>query len=84
MAQSFSSILGNSPAVEALIRSAQLVALTDATVLIQGESGTGKELFANALQQASLRNKQAYITVNCAALPSELAESTLFGHKKAI
>ncbi len=78
----FNSIIGQSPALESLIRSAKMVAATDVTVLLQGETGTGKEIFANAIQKASARTDQAFITLNCAALPESLIESELFGHKK--
>ena len=58
------------------------VAPTDARVLIQGGNGTGKELVARSLHQKSLRSQMPYIEVNCAAIPSELIESELFGHEK--
>jgi transcriptional regulator with PAS, ATPase and Fis domain len=78
----FKSIIGQSPALESLIRSAKMVAATDVTVLLQGETGTGKEIFANAIQKASSRAESPFITLNCAALPESLIESELFGHKK--
>ena len=78
----FKAIIGQSPSLESLIRSAKMVAATDVTVLIQGETGTGKEVFANAIQKASSRADKAFITLNCAALPESLIESELFGHKK--
>jgi len=78
----FNSIIGQSPALESLIRSAKMVAATDVTVLLQGETGTGKEVFANAIQKSSARADKAFITLNCAALPESLIESELFGHKK--
>jgi len=78
----FSSIIGQSPALDSLIRSAKIVAVTDVTVLIKGETGTGKEVLATAIQKTSPRANKAFITLNCAALPESLIESELFGHKK--
>jgi len=78
----FNSIIGNSPALEALIRTARMVAAADVTVLIKGETGTGKEILASAIQNDSPRAHKAFITLNCAALPDGLVESELFGHKK--
>jgi transcriptional regulator with PAS, ATPase and Fis domain len=78
----FKSIIGQSPALDSLIRSAKMVAATDVTVLLTGETGTGKEVFANAIQKESARADKAFITLNCAALPESLIESELFGHKK--
>lgn len=78
----FNSIIGKSPALDSLIRSAKIVAATDVTVLIKGETGTGKEVLATAIQKASVRANKAFITLNCAALPESLIESELFGHKK--
>ena len=78
----FNAIIGQSPALDSLIRSARIVAATDVTVLLKGETGTGKEVFATAIQQASTRANKAFITLNCAALPESLIESELFGHKK--
>jgi len=78
----FSSIIGQSPALDALIRSAKIAAATDVTILIKGETGTGKEVLANAIQKSSNRADKKFITLNCAALPEGLIESELFGHKK--
>ncbi|MCK9397182.1 MAG: sigma-54 dependent transcriptional regulator [Methylobacter sp.] len=78
----FNAIIGQSPALDSLIRSAKIVAATDVTVLLKGETGTGKEVLATAIQQASARANNAFITLNCAALPESLIESELFGHKK--
>ncbi|SEA50140.1 regulatory protein, Fis family [Thiothrix caldifontis] len=78
----FADILTRSPLMESVLRSAHLIAQTDASVLITGESGTGKELVAQAMHAMSPRRQQAFITVNCAALPETLAESLLFGHRK--
>lgn len=78
----FSSIIGQSPALDALIRSAKIAAATDVTILIKGETGTGKEVLATAIQKSSNRAEKKFITLNCAALPEGLIESELFGHKK--
>ena len=78
----FKSIIGQSPALDSLIRSARMVAATDVTVLLKGETGTGKDVFATAIQKESKRANKAYITLNCAALPESLIESELFGHRK--
>lgn len=79
--QAFSKLIGHSPALEAVIRTAQIAAATDVHVLIEGDTGTGKELLARAIQETSSRHDKPFITVNCAALPYELAESLLFGHE---
>lgn len=78
----FSSIIGRSPALESLIRSARMVAATDVTVLIKGETGTGKEVLASSIQKDSARANKPFVTLNCAALPEGLVESEIFGHKK--
>ena len=78
----FEAIIGESPALETLIRSAKIVAATDVTVLLKGETGTGKEVFAHAIKNASPRANKEFLTLNCAALPESLIESELFGHKK--
>lgn len=80
--QAFNTLLGRSPAMEAVIRTAQIAAAADVHILIEGETGTGKELLAQEIQAASLRSEQAFIVVNCAALPIELVESLLFGHEQ--
>lgn len=77
----FDNIIGTSAAMQDLFQSLQMVAPTDATVLITGESGTGKELIANALHEHSLRNSKPFIKLNCAALHENLLESELFGHE---
>ena len=76
------SIVGSSPALRAVMDVVRNVAPTRATVLLEGESGTGKELFARAIHELSPRAHQPFITVNCAALPEGLVESTLFGHER--
>ena len=75
-------IVGNSQAIEKIISQIELVAPTDANVLITGESGTGKELIARAIHQSSKRSDRPLIRVNCATIPRELFESEFFGHKK--
>jgi DNA-binding NtrC family response regulator len=77
------SFLGDSEAVRRVRALVEKVAETDATVLVRGESGTGKELVARELhERSSHRRRGAFVAVNCAALPSELIESELFGHEK--
>ena len=80
--QNVGSMVGESPAFQAVLRSIQIVAPTDSTVLIQGETGTGKELVARAMHDLSGRSKRSFIKVNCAAIPATLLESELFGHEK--
>ena len=76
------SLLGDSAVMEALRRQIQKVAPTRARVLVTGESGTGKELVARELHDHSDRAERPFIKVNCAAIPGDLIESTLFGHEK--
>ncbi len=78
----FDYIIGKSTAITKSLQAVKQVAPTDATVLIQGETGTGKELFARAVHEASQRRSKTMVTMNCAALPSQLIESELFGHLK--
>jgi formate hydrogenlyase transcriptional activator len=78
----FEEIIGQSPALLEVLEKVQRVAKTDASVLITGETGTGKELFARAIHSASRRQDKPLIKLNCAALPSSLVESELFGHEK--
>ena len=80
--QNLGNMIGEGPAFQAVLRGIQVVAPTDATVLIQGETGTGKELVARALHDLSGRSKRSFIKVNCAAIPATLLESELFGHEK--
>lgn len=75
-------IVGASPAIRQILRDIEKVGATDAPVLITGENGTGKELTAKALHRRSARVKRRFVEVNCAAIPSELIESELFGHVK--
>jgi two-component system nitrogen regulation response regulator NtrX len=75
-------IVGNSFPIRALVERIEKVAPTDARVLITGENGTGKELVARALHRLSPRAGAPFVEVNCAAIPSELIESELFGHRK--
>ena len=77
-----SSIIGDSSEINRIKALIDKVAPTDARVLITGSNGTGKELVARSLHEKSLRNKMPFIEVNCAAIPSELIESELFGHEK--
>jgi len=75
-------MIGRSPALEGVRETIERVGRTDARVLITGENGTGKELVARAIHAASSRRNRAFVEVNCAAIPSELIESELFGHMK--
>jgi DNA-binding NtrC family response regulator len=77
-----SSIIGESEGIQKIKAMIEKVAPSDARVLITGENGTGKELVARSLHELSNRNKMPFIEVNCAAIPSELIESELFGHEK--
>jgi transcriptional regulator with GAF, ATPase, and Fis domain len=78
----FEEIVGSSPALEAVLSSVVKVAPTDSTVLLTGETGTGKELIARAIHKRSARSSQAFVAVNCAAIPDSLIASELFGHEK--
>ena len=78
----FEEIVGSSPALKSVLSSIVKVAPTDSTVLITGETGTGKELIARAIHKSSQRAGQPFISVNCAAIPSSLIASELFGHEK--
>jgi len=78
----FAEIVGHSAALRRVLQQVELVAPTDATVLIYGETGTGKELIARALHHRSGRHTHALVTLNCAAIPPDLLESELFGHEK--
>ena len=78
----FEDIVGSSPALQTVLSSIVKVAPTDSTVLITGETGTGKELIARAIHKHSQRSGHAFISVNCASMPSSLIASELFGHEK--
>jgi len=78
----FEEMIGASPIFKQVVKNVERVAVSDSTVLICGETGTGKELLARAIHAHSSRSKQSMITVNCAALPTGLVESELFGHEK--
>ena len=75
-------LIGNHPSMKKLWKEIIKISPTNATVLIHGESGTGKELIARAIHNQSLRAKERFVQVNCAAIPEELIESELFGHEK--
>jgi formate hydrogenlyase transcriptional activator len=78
----FEEIVGESPALRRALQEVETVAPTDSTVLILGETGTGKELIARAIHNLSRRRDRALVKVNCAAIPSGLLESELFGHER--
>jgi transcriptional regulator with GAF, ATPase, and Fis domain len=78
----FEQIIGNSPALEAVLEQVERVATTGSTVLIQGETGTGKELIAQAIHNISSRCGRPFVRLNCAAIPLDLLESELFGHER--
>ena len=81
-APEFEQIIHQSKVMQNVVARARRVAPRSIPVLIEGESGTGKELFARAIHQASPRSEESFISVNCGAIPAELVESLLFGHKK--
>ncbi len=78
---SFESVLGTSRSIREAVELARKVAATDVPVLLTGETGTGKEVFAQAIHGGSLRNRKAFVAVNCAAFSKELLESEMFGHR---
>lgn len=78
----YNEIIGDSKALKEVLQMVEKVAPTNARVLITGENGTGKELIARAIHENSLRAHGPFVEVNCAAIPSELIESQLFGHEK--
>src|ERR1700742_1672834 len=75
-------LIGSSPKFRALLTEVARVAPVDSAVLIQGETGTGKEVIARAIHEASPRRNQRFVALNCAAIPSALLESELFGHER--
>ena len=78
----FEEIIGRSAAIRAVLRQIETVAPTQSTVLIYGETGTGKELVARAIHERSPRNSNSFVKLNCAAIPTGLLESELFGHER--
>ncbi|MFH1859773.1 MAG: sigma-54 dependent transcriptional regulator [bacterium] len=78
----FYGMIGNSPEMQRVYKDIEIAAKADIPVLIQGETGTGKELASRAIHECSNRINAAFIPVNCAAIPRELAESELFGHER--
>src|SRR5215467_6826647 len=75
-------LIGSSASFRAVLDEVDMVASTNSTVLIQGETGTGKEVIAQAIHSASSRRNNQFVAVNCAAIPSGLLESELFGHER--
>jgi hypothetical protein len=78
----FEEIIGNSPVLRQVLRRVEAVAPTNSTVLIQGETGSGKELIARAVHNLSQRRNHPFVKMNCAAIPTGLLESELFGHER--
>ena len=78
----FEQIVGSSPALKRVLELVETVATSDSTVLLLGETGTGKELIARAIHDRSRRKDRTFVKVNCAAIPTGLLESELFGHEK--
>ena len=78
----FEAIVGKSHALQRVLQQVQIVAPTNSTVLLHGETGTGKELVARAIHNLSSRRDRAYVRMNCAAIPSGLLESEMFGHER--
>jgi formate hydrogenlyase transcriptional activator len=78
----FEGIVGKSPAIQKVLEQVSIVAPTDSTVLLLGETGTGKELVARAIHKLSSRREREFVRMNCAAIPTGLLESELFGHEK--
>ena len=78
----FSGIVGRSTALREVLELVEMVAPSDSTVLLLGETGTGKELVARAIHDRSRRRNRAFVKLNCAAIPTGLLESELFGHER--
>jgi transcriptional regulator with GAF, ATPase, and Fis domain len=78
----FGEIVGTSAALAEVLRQVEVVGPTESTVLILGETGTGKEMIARAIHAISSRSNRPFVKLNCAAIPSGLLESELFGHEK--
>lgn len=78
----FADIVGNSSTISAVLGQVEMVAPSDSTVLLLGENGTGKELMARAIHERSRRRSHAFVKLNCAAIPTGLLESEMFGHEK--
>ena len=79
---SSSNLIGSSPKFRAVLTDVERIAPVDSAVLIQGETGTGKDVIARAIHEASPRRNQRFVALNCAAIPSALLESELFGHER--
>jgi formate hydrogenlyase transcriptional activator len=80
--QNFEEIIGDSASLKKILKQVETVAPTESTVLLQGETGTGKELFARAIHNISARRERTLVKINCAAIPTGLLESELFGHER--
>src|SRR5205085_11739101 len=78
----FEEIIGQSRALKTILKQVETVAPTDSTVLIYGETGTGKELIARAIHDLSQRREGTFVKLNCAAIPTGLLESEMFGHER--
>ena len=77
-----SDLIGSSPEFRAVLDEVNMVAPVDSAVLVRGETGTGKEVIVQAIHDASLRRRNPFVAINCAAIPATLIESELFGHER--